>query len=73
MLCLGVSRLLPQGESLIQPDRIPKMRVLEGLSPTRKLPVDKHQGACVRRILLQLNSAYPWKDLFAQALHALRC
>jgi hypothetical protein len=49
------------------------MRVLEGLSPTRKLPVDKHQGACVRRILLQLNSAYPWKDLFAQALHALRC
>jgi len=43
------------------------------LSPTRKLPVDKHQGACVRRILLQLNSAYPWKDLFAQALHALRC
>ena len=37
MLCLGVSRLLPQGESLIQPDRIPKMRVLEGLSPTRTL------------------------------------
>lgn len=27
----------------------------------------------VRRITLQLNSAYPWKDLFAQAFHALRC
>ena len=27
----------------------------------------------VRRILLQLNSAYPWKELFAQAFHALRC
>ena len=27
----------------------------------------------VRRIMLQFNSAYPWKDLFAQAFHALRC
>ncbi len=27
----------------------------------------------VRRILLQLNSAYPWKELFTQAFHALRC
>jgi hypothetical protein len=27
----------------------------------------------VRRITLQLNSAYPWKHLFAQAFHALRC
>ena len=27
----------------------------------------------VRRVLLQLSSAYPWKDLFAQAHHALRC
>jgi hypothetical protein len=27
----------------------------------------------VRRILLQFNSAYPWKDLFAQAFYALRC
>jgi len=27
----------------------------------------------VRRITLQLSSAYPWKDLFAQAFHALRC
>ncbi len=27
----------------------------------------------VRRILLQLDSAYPWKDLFAQAFNALRC
>jgi hypothetical protein len=27
----------------------------------------------VRRIMLQLNSAYPWKNLFAQAFHALRC
>ncbi|MGA2727349.1 MAG: IS1380 family transposase [Terracidiphilus sp.] len=27
----------------------------------------------VRRVLLQLSSAYPWKDLYAQAFHALRC
>ena len=27
----------------------------------------------VRRVLLQLSSAYPWKDMFAQAFHALRC
>ena len=27
----------------------------------------------VRRVTLQLNSAYPWKDIFAQAFHALRC
>lgn len=27
----------------------------------------------VRRVLLQLSSAYPWKDIFAQAHHALRC
>ena len=27
----------------------------------------------VRRILLQLSSTYPWKDLFAQAFQALRC
>jgi hypothetical protein len=27
----------------------------------------------VRRILLQMNSAYPWKDLYARAFHALRC
>jgi len=27
----------------------------------------------VRRILLQLNSAYPWKNIFAQAFQALRC
>ncbi len=27
----------------------------------------------VRRIVLQLSSAYPWKELFAQAHHALRC
>jgi hypothetical protein len=26
-----------------------------------------------RRILLQLNSAYPWRDIFAHAYHALRC
>jgi hypothetical protein len=26
----------------------------------------------VRRIMLQLNSAYPWKHLFAQSFHALR-
>src|ERR1700758_229794 len=25
----------------------------------------------VRRIVLQLSSAYPWKDCFAQAFHAL--
>ena len=27
----------------------------------------------VRRLLLQLSSTYPWKDLYAQAFHALRC
>lgn len=27
----------------------------------------------VRRSTLQLNSAYPSRDLFAQAFHALRC
>jgi len=27
----------------------------------------------VRRVLLQLSSAYPWKDHFAQAYNALRC
>ena len=27
----------------------------------------------VRRILLQLSSAYPWKDQYAAAFHALRC
>jgi hypothetical protein len=26
-----------------------------------------------RRVLLQLSSAYPWKDVFAHAFHALRC
>ena len=26
----------------------------------------------VRRVLLQLSSAYPWKDLYSQAFHALR-
>jgi len=27
----------------------------------------------VRRVLLQLNSNYPWKGIYAQAFHALRC
>jgi hypothetical protein len=27
----------------------------------------------VRRVLLQLRSAYPWKDLYAHAFHALQC
>jgi hypothetical protein len=27
----------------------------------------------VRRVVLQMSSAYPWKDIFAQAFHALRC
>jgi hypothetical protein len=27
----------------------------------------------VRRVLLQLSSTYPWKNIFAQAFHALRC
>ena len=26
-----------------------------------------------RRVLLQLSSAYPWKDIYAQTFHALRC
>jgi hypothetical protein len=27
----------------------------------------------VRRILLQMSSTYPWKQIYAQAFHALRC
>ncbi len=27
----------------------------------------------VRRILLQMSSTYPWKDIYARAFHALRC
>jgi hypothetical protein len=27
----------------------------------------------VRRIVLQMSSAYPWKDIYARAFHALRC
>jgi hypothetical protein len=27
----------------------------------------------VRRILLQMSSAYPWKQIYAQTFHALRC
>jgi len=27
----------------------------------------------VRRILLQMSSAFPWKDIFTHAFHALRC
>ena len=27
----------------------------------------------VRRVLLQLSSAHPWKDIYAAAFHALRC
>lgn len=27
----------------------------------------------VRRVLLQLSSTYPWKDIYAGAFHALRC
>jgi hypothetical protein len=27
----------------------------------------------VRRILLQMSSAYPWKDVYAGAFRALRC
>ena len=27
----------------------------------------------VRRIVLQMSSAYPWKQVYAQAFHALRC
>jgi hypothetical protein len=27
----------------------------------------------VRRVLLQLSSTYPWKDIYALAFHALRC
>ena len=26
-----------------------------------------------RRIRLQMSSAYPWKDIYARAFHALRC
>jgi hypothetical protein len=27
----------------------------------------------VRRVVLQMSSAYPWKDIYARAFHALRC
>jgi hypothetical protein len=27
----------------------------------------------VRRIALRMSSAYPWKDMYARAFHALRC
>ncbi len=27
----------------------------------------------VRRIALQMSSAYPWKHIYTQAFHALRC
>ena len=27
----------------------------------------------VRRVVLQLSSTYPWKDIFEHAFHALRC
>jgi len=27
----------------------------------------------VRRIVLQMSSAYPWKDIYTAAFHALRC
>ena len=27
----------------------------------------------VRRVVLQMSSSYPWKDIFARAFHALRC
>jgi hypothetical protein len=27
----------------------------------------------VRRVLLEMSSAYPWKNIYAQAFHALRC
>jgi Transposase DDE domain group 1 len=27
----------------------------------------------VRRVLLQLSSAYPWKNLYGRPYHALRC
>lgn len=27
----------------------------------------------VRRVVLQMSSAYPWKDIYARAYHALRC
>jgi hypothetical protein len=27
----------------------------------------------VRRIVLQMNSAYPWKHIYDRAYHALRC
>jgi hypothetical protein len=30
-------------------------------------------GISVRRVVLQMSSAYPWKDLYAHAYYALRC
>ena len=66
MLCLGVSRLLPQGESLIQPDRIPKMWVLEGLSATRLLLIGKQDAGFVRKTLKFCDDlTFDDDDLFA--------
>ena len=42
-----------------------------GLSSRRRLTL--RTTLSVRRVLLQLSSAYPWKDLYTHAFHALRC
>jgi hypothetical protein len=39
----------------------------------KRFKIDAIVKISVRRILLQLSSTYPWKDLYAHAFHALRC
>ena len=40
---------------------------------TKLLKIGAIVRVSVRRVLLQLSSAYPWKDLYTHAFHALRC
>jgi hypothetical protein len=40
---------------------------------TKLLKIGAIVRISVRRIVLQLSSAYPWKDVYAHVFHALRC
>jgi hypothetical protein len=40
---------------------------------TKLLKIGAIVRISVRRIVLQLSSAYPWKDVYARVFHALRC
>ena len=39
----------------------------------RLLKIGARVRVSARRIVLEMNSAYPWKDMYAHAFHALRC